>query len=407
LALGGARKKKNNDFALGDTDGDAGAGKDTSSVSTQPDIGFLEGEFERAVAAHSETGTSNVVELNQGSPDKVRQERDRRFRGLLEALPVAIYTTDPSGRITYFNEAAAEFWGQRPQLGSSEWCGSWKLFWPDGAPLAHPDCPMALALKENRPIRGMEAVAERPDGTRIPFIPYPTPLYDQNGRLVGAVNMLVDITDRKRAEAEQAMLVREVHHRVRNTLAIAQAIVGSTAKSSDTIEGFKEALIGRISALARTHLLMSDASRTEVDFEMMLKNELEPFSDSSGMRVAMSGPPVEISSRTAVPLGMALHELTTNAAKYGALSTFGGKVEVTWRVITEAKNRHLEFDWVESGGPAVEPPARKGFGDQLLEVVLPRQISATTNVDYRADGLRVKVKLPLADIKEKRARKKS
>ena len=366
-----------------------------------PEIGFLEGEFERAIEAHSETGPNNVVELNQ-TPDSVRQERDRRFRGLLEALPVAIYTTDPAGRITYFNESAAEFWGQRPGLGTSEWCGSWKLYWPDGTPLAHSDCPMAMALKENRPIRGMEAIAERPDGSKVPFIPYPTPLYDQNGRLVGTVNMLVDITERKRAEAEQAMLVREVHHRVRNTLAIAQAIVGSTAKTSDTIEGFKDALIGRISALARTHLLMSDATRTEVDFEVMLKNELDPFADGSGMRVAMSGPPVEITSRIAVPLGMALHELTTNAAKYGALSILGGKVEVTWRIITEATKRHLEFDWIESGGPTVTPPARKGFGDQLIEVVLPRQVFATTTVDYRADGLRVRVKLPLADAQEEK-----
>jgi PAS domain S-box-containing protein len=369
-----------------------------------PEIGFLESEFERAVEAHSESSPNNVVELNQ-SPDSVRQERERRFRGLLEALPVAIYTTDPAGRITYFNEAAADFWGQRPALGTSEWCGSWKLYWPDGTPLAHPDCPMALALKENRPVRGMEAVAERPDGTKVPFIPYPTPLYDQNGRMVGAVNMLVDITERKRAEAEQAMLVREVHHRVRNTLAIAQAIVGSTAKSSDTIEGFKDALIGRISALARTHLLMSDAARPEVDFEVMLKNELDPFADGSGMRVSMSGPPAEVTSRTAVPLGMALHELTTNAAKYGALSVLGGKLEVTWRIITDATKRHLEFDWIESGGPTVSPPTRKGFGDQLLEVVLPRQVFATTNIDYRADGLRVRVRLPLADAKDKKDRK--
>lgn len=370
-------------------------------MSTHPEIGFLESEFERAVAAHSETNSDNVVDITQEND----RDRTRRFRSLLEALPVAIYTTDPAGRITYFNEAAAEFWGQRPALGTSEWCGSWKLFWPDGSPLAHDDCPMAMALKENRPIRGMEAVAQRPDGTQVPFIPYPTPLYDQNGRMVGAVNMLVDISERKRAEAEQAMLVREVHHRVRNTLAIAQAIVGSTAKTSDTIEGFKDALIGRISALARTHLLMSDATRTEVDFEVMLKNELDPFSDSSGMRVELSGPPVEITSRTAVPLGMALHELTTNAAKFGALSTLGGKVEVSWRVITEATKRHLEFDWIESGGPAVTPPERKGFGDQLLEVVLPRQVFATTSVEYRADGLRVRVKLPLADAPKMAAKK--
>src|SRR5581483_7745965 len=99
----------------------------------------------------------------------------------------------------------------------------------DGTPLAHADCPMAIALKEDRIVRGMEAAAERPDGTRVPFIPYPTPLFDEAGNLIGAINMLVDITERKRAEEQQSMLIRELHHRVKNTLAMVQAIMGATA----------------------------------------------------------------------------------------------------------------------------------------------------------------------------------
>src|SRR6202166_371808 len=125
---------------------------------------------------------------------------DRFFREVLDALPAAIYITDSAGRITYYNEAAAALWGRRPELGRSEWCGSWKLYWPNGKALPHGECPMAIALKENRPIRGMEAVAERPDGSRVPFLPFPTLLYDASGALIGAVNMLVDISDRKRAE---------------------------------------------------------------------------------------------------------------------------------------------------------------------------------------------------------------
>src|SRR5207244_13548111 len=107
-------------------------------------------------------------------------------RAVLDVLAAAIYTTDAQGRITYYNDAAAELWGHRPELGSAEWCGSWKLYWPDGTPLPHDQCPMAMALKEKRPLRGLEAIAERPDGSRVPFTPYPTPLFDSAGKLVGA-----------------------------------------------------------------------------------------------------------------------------------------------------------------------------------------------------------------------------
>jgi PAS domain S-box-containing protein len=125
---------------------------------------------------------------------------DTTFRRVLDELPAAVYLTDAQGHITYFNEAAVALWGRRPEIGKSEWCGSWKLFWMDGRPMAHGECPMAIAIREKRQVRGREAMAERPDGTRVVFAPYPTPLFDDDGELVGAVNMLVDITDRKRAE---------------------------------------------------------------------------------------------------------------------------------------------------------------------------------------------------------------
>ena len=138
------------------------------------------------------------------------------FREAIEAVPAAVYMTDADGCLTFYNEAAAELWGCRPEVGESKFCGSWKLYWPDGTPLPHDECPMALALRQRRPIRGMEAVAERPDGTRIPFMPYPTPLFDESGRLTGAVNMLVDISERKRVEAalaeRQAQLAVFVEH---------------------------------------------------------------------------------------------------------------------------------------------------------------------------------------------------
>ena len=119
---------------------------------------------------------------------------------LLQALPTAVYTTDAAGRITFYNEAAARLWGHRPKLGTSEWCGSWRLYWPDGTPLPHDQCPMATALKEQRPISGAQAVCEREDGTRISFLAFPRPLRDARGAVVGAINTLVDVTSLKTAE---------------------------------------------------------------------------------------------------------------------------------------------------------------------------------------------------------------
>jgi PAS domain S-box-containing protein len=142
--------------------------------------------------------------------------RDQRgyFRELLDALPAAIYTTDANGRITFFNQAAVELSGRTPEIGSDRWCVTWRLYWPDGRAMAHEECPMAKALKEDRPVRGEEAIAERPDGTRVPFMPYPTPLHDAAGRLVGAVNMLVDLTARKEAEEALRLLNETLEQRV-------------------------------------------------------------------------------------------------------------------------------------------------------------------------------------------------
>ena len=125
------------------------------------------------------------------------------FLKVVELLPAAVYITDAQGRLTYYNAAAAQLWGYDPPLGDSLWCGSWRLYWPDGRPMPHDQCPMAIAIKENRAVRGMEAVAERPDGGRVRFMALPTPLRDEKGALIGALNMLVDVTDRRQTERQR------------------------------------------------------------------------------------------------------------------------------------------------------------------------------------------------------------
>src|SRR5438045_2254656 len=154
---------------------------------------------------------ADTVESRQNieSANAELRDSEHRFRQMIDALPAAIYTTDAQGRLTHFNPACVEFSGRTPKLGNDQWCVSWKLYHADGSPMPHDECPMAIALKEGRIPRAVEAIIERPDGTRRWFTPYPTPLRDSEGKVVGGINMLVDITERKRTE--DALRARQEH----------------------------------------------------------------------------------------------------------------------------------------------------------------------------------------------------
>ncbi len=181
-------------------------------------LGHAGGELIGAIAVIEDAAAREPAaeDLRRESPTARRslEENEKRFRELLDALPAAIYTTDATGRVTFYNEAAVEAVGRRPMLGSDQWCVSWRLFRPDGTPMRHDECPMAIALREDRPIRGVELIAERPDGTRLTLMPFPTPLHDASGAVVGAVNMLMDISDRKRAEQTAQLLNETLERRV-------------------------------------------------------------------------------------------------------------------------------------------------------------------------------------------------
>ncbi|HEV3395024.1 MAG TPA: PAS domain S-box protein [Xanthobacteraceae bacterium] len=435
---------------------------------------------------------------------------------LLAALPVAVYMTDAKGRITYYNEAAAELWGRRPQVGSSQWCGSWKLFWPDGRPLPHDECPMAVTLKEGRPVRGVEAVAERPDGTRVNFLPYPTPLRDASGRLTGAINLLMDlterhaseleaarlaaivassddaivsktidgrvtswnaaamrlfgyrpeemigqsitriipaelhaeegrilaqlrrgqhidhyetvrvakdgrridvslcvsplrdksgqvigaakiardITERKQAEMLQRLLMQELNHRVKNTLATIQAIANQSMRRARNPADFVAGFSGRIQALARAHDLLTQTRLQGAEIMDLVRDQVL-LGEGDDQRVECAGPTLVLDVQAAMNLALVVHELATNARKYGALSGPDGRLSVTWEIRSNG-GRQLVLDWRESGGGKVAAPRERGFGSTLIEQTLRAQ-GGQASIRYGAQGMSGTFTLPLPD----------
>ena len=435
---------------------------------------------------------------------------------LLDALPVAIYTTDAEGRITFYNEAAAELWGCRPEIGTDRWCGSWKVYWPDGRPLPYDECPMAICLKEGRPVRGVEAVAERPDGTRVRYMPFPTPLHDDAGRMIGAINLLMDlserdkaqvlsaqlaaivecsddaivskkldgrvtswnagatrifgyeademigqpitriippellgeekeiiarlsrgervghfetvrvakdgrrldisltvspvrdalgnivgaskvardITERKQAEKLQRLLVDELNHRVKNTLATIQAIASQSLHRAKSPADFVTTFSGRVQALARAHDLLTQKNLQGAEI-MGLVREQVLYGGFDDNRVACTGPMLLLDPQSAMHLALVLHELATNARKYGALSLPTGRLWVSWALRTNGE-RNLVLDWKERGGPRITVPREKGFGSALIEQTVKGH-GGKASIRYGAEGVTARITFPLPE----------
>src|SRR5450755_434079 len=201
-----------------------------------------------------------------------------------------------------------------------------------------------------------------------------------------------DLTKLKQAEELQGLLLNELNHRIKNTLATVQAIASSTIRTSRTMDDFQRAFYGRIATLSKTHSLLTDNEQRFVPLRQLLKNELEIYEDGEGQRIILSGPEIMLPAHISVSFAMAIHELTTNALKYGALSVLAGVLRVSWKL----DGTRLIMRWEESNVPITRKPTRVGFGSQLLQRLLPQQLGAQVEMKFARDGLEADISIQIA-----------
>jgi len=220
--------------------------------------------------------------------------------------------------------------------------------------------------------------------------------FDAQRRPVFSVGIFQDITERKQADEQQRFFLDELNHRVKNTLATVQSIAAQTLRSSKSAAQFKEAFEGRLLALSMTHNLLTLKSWREADLHDIAEQELAPYKREGDERVAIDGPRVNLPPRHAINLGLVLHELVTNAAKYGALSIPTGRLDLSWAVV-RPKNQpaHLRILWTEAGGPPVQPPKRQGFGSRLIHRSIEGELDGILAINFDTAGVSYDISIPL------------
>jgi PAS domain S-box-containing protein len=302
---------------------------------------------------------------------------------IIENSDDAIITKNLDGIISSWNKSAERIFGYTaPEvIGKSV-----TILIP---PERQDEEPTILAgLRRGERIDHYETVRQRKDGSLIDISLTVSPIRNATGEIVGASKIARDITERKRHDEHIAMLAREAEHRVKNVLATVQATVNLS--QSKTLRGLKGVIEGRIRALANVHALLVESRWKGAELSSLVRQQLAPYLQENA-RAHIDGPPLFLEPNTAQTIAVILHELATNAAKYGALSRAKGRVEVKWSL---AKNDQLILAWSERKGPVVKKPTRQGFGTQVMERMVRDQHKGELRLDWRTEGLVCEIVLP-------------
>ena len=252
------------------------------------------------------------------------------------------------------------------------------------------------ALATDGPWIGELRVQRSDTGKLIPVEANLFAVKDRAGDVLAFAAIMRDVSGRHAAEEHQRWLLREAHHRAKNTLASVIAIISTSNRAGQDPVQQNKTIIDRILALDKANTLLTEGHLPGIPLRDLLAKEFDPVDTEEPRRIILEGPAIELPAEIAAPQGMALHELTTNALKHGALSRSLGKVAVTWRIATGTRGGALSISWVESDGPPVVTPTRLGFGSQLLSRLISQQMNGRMSIDYEQAGLRATIEVPLA-----------
>lgn len=319
-------------------------------------------------------------------------EQEQRLAATYEHAAIGISEVDSDGRFLRVNEAICAMTGySRKELLAG------KLF-----RFTHPDDADPDREGFRKQVAGelefysVEKRFVRNDGRVIWLSVRSSPVRDADSRLQYVVRVVQDITERKAAERRQKLLMDELNHRVKNTLATVQSLASQTARGAHTPAAFREGFEGRLIALSKAHDQLTSHHWESADLRELLSGSLAPYVGAGQERVVLRGEDVVLRPRAVLTLAMAVHELTTNAAKYGALSAPAGRIEIQWRVVRANNGRPaLHIDWIEQGGPPVADPQQRGFGSKLIEGSIVAELGGTAQLAFEAQGLRCAIVIPL------------
>jgi two-component system CheB/CheR fusion protein len=354
---------------------------------------FSDGEIDLAVTIARQLGFS--VERIRAEEARQRGEQaSRLLASIIETSGDAIVSKDTNGIVTSWNNGATQIFGYT----ADDMVGKpiITLVPPDRH---NEESAILERIRRGERIDHYETVRQRKDGSLVDISLAVSPLKDAAGKVVGASKIARDITERKQAEARNELLTREIQHRTKNLFAVVQAVVARSFSGKQTAKEAESAVVDRLRSLAQTHVMLMDKQWQGANLAEVVHSEMRPFAD----RVQVDGPDLLLTAAAAQNFSLALHELATNAAKYGALSNSRGRVRISWSVSKSNGSALFTFRWQERDGPPVSLPTQKGFGSAVLEQVMAEYFDVPPCVDFAVGGVSYELKGSLEAVSEQLA----